>query len=346
VHQMGVQKPGATIYLEDLEPWEIKFSNGDKTSPNFAYNILRKEFDNLLLNAAIKAGCDVQRRCVRLEYSKEWDRVFIDDYSENQIVIDASGRRRVVAKALNLGLKQGKRNDIALFAHLDKAELPYAGNIHMNVFDEGWSWRIPLPNRVSVGFVADRKFFERFGSDRTLQYDSILKEGSILPSVLGAKRLTDVVKYSNYQLQSHRVYGTNWILVGDSAGFLDPVFSTGLFLSLKGASSLAKHLVENSLDAYQEETLHALNAWGGLIESFYDGRFFSMIRSGSELKSIESEKFYSAGYENFFSKIMSGYSMEEEDVQDKFNLILKFCASRNEIELARKYEITKTLVAS
>jgi flavin-dependent dehydrogenase len=89
------------------------------------------------------------------------------------------------------------------------------------------------------------------------------------------------MKYSNYQMCSNRWTGKTWALVGDAGGFIDPIFSSGLLLALEGASELAQAIL-SGWDAgakRYEKTMHRkMTAWRTLIQSFYDGRFFSLFR--------------------------------------------------------------------
>ena len=137
--------------------------------------------------------------------------------------------------------KRGGRDDVALFAHLDKSMMSDPGNIHLDHLTKGWSWRIPLPGKVSVGVVINPKHLEQFGDTIEKQYDAYIRqEPSLKAYTEGATRLTPVVKYQNYQLISEKMYGPGWVAVGDAAGFIDPIFSTGLYLSMKGAFELIK----------------------------------------------------------------------------------------------------------
>src|SRR5208337_1808615 len=127
------------------------------------------------------------------------------------------------------------------------------GNIHLDHLTKGWSWRIPLPGKVSVGVVINPKHLEEFGDTIEKQYDAYIREEpSLKVYTEGATRLTPVVKYQNYQLISEKMYGPGWVAVGDAAGFIDPIFSTGLYLSMKGAFELLKAIEVGSDDAMKE----------------------------------------------------------------------------------------------
>jgi len=102
--------------------------------------------------------------------------------------------------------------------------------------DHGWSWRIPLPGRVSLGAVIGSEHVAKLGATKEERLRHLLRQDSYLRQVAGdAKRLTPVMEYTNYQLVSDRMVGDGWALVGDTAGFIDPVFSSGLFIGMRSA---------------------------------------------------------------------------------------------------------------
>jgi 2-polyprenyl-6-methoxyphenol hydroxylase-like FAD-dependent oxidoreductase len=83
--------------------------------------------------------------------------------------------------------------------------------------------------------------------------------------------------------------GDGWVLVGDAAGFADPIFSTGTYLAMRGAEMLADALVSGSSEAlarYEREWLAELCAWQRIIGLWYDGRLFSLLRLGRFMRRL------------------------------------------------------------
>ena len=126
-------------------------------------------------------------------------------------------------------------------------------NIHIDYLSEGWSWRIPLAGQNLVGVVINPKHLEKYGSGIEAQYDAYIHEEPSLKYYTKAQtRMTPVVKYQNYQLVSQRMYGPGWALIGDAAGFVDPVFSTGLYLGMKSAFELDRRWKSAPTAPWQE----------------------------------------------------------------------------------------------
>jgi hypothetical protein len=164
------------------------------------------------------------------------------------------------------------------------------GHVHSDRLEQGWCWRIPLPGRASVGIVAKPEVLRALGATPEEQFDRFLESDPHMKSLCGAShRLTPVMRYSNYQLTTQQGVGDGWALVGDAFGFIDPVFSSGLFLAMDGACRLAAAIEVGSsaaLRRYERHQLRHIDAWRRAVETFYDGRFFALFR----LHESESEK--------------------------------------------------------
>ena len=205
------------------------------------------------------------------------------------VLREAHARRlRLLPNLLGIPSHEGRRKDTALFAHVDKTHLNHEGHVHTTRLDRGWSWRIPLPDRVSLGMVVPAEHLPQFGATKEERYDNLLKRDPHLRLVAGeAKRITPVMEYTNYQLVSERIVGEGWALVGDTAGFIDPVFSSGLFLGMNGAFLLAAAIQKGSPGAfqhYQREVKHHLETWHEIVDYWYNGRLFTCFKVGEKLR--------------------------------------------------------------
>jgi flavin-dependent dehydrogenase len=95
------------------------------------------------------------------------------------------------------------------------------------------------------------------------------------------------MEYTNYQLVSERMVGDGWALVGDTAGFIDPVFSSGLFIGMNSAFALANAIQRSTPEAfqrYEKEVTHHLTIWHEIVGYFYDGRLFTSFNVGEKLR--------------------------------------------------------------
>jgi len=298
VASYSVFKPGATFTLQSGERLEIDFDEVRGRAPGYAYNVPRDRFDASLLDLCAKNGTQIFDAPAKLERVPESrpgagrSRVQLSPGSladtdgffttPPDFIVDATGRTRLIPRILDLGEREGDRRDTALFAHCTGVRIDSQGHVHTDRLERGWSWRIPLGDRVSVGIVVEPAVLREFGDRPEEQFDAIRQSDPQLAKTAGAaKRITPVLKFTNYQLAAKRGIGPGWALVGDSLGFIDPVFSSGVFLAMDGASKLANALLSGSaraLERYDRHQRRHIEAWRQAVDYFYDGRFYAMLR--------------------------------------------------------------------
>jgi flavin-dependent dehydrogenase len=288
--------------------------------PRYAYNVPRDRFDDAILNAARKAGAKVFETGASIERVPNSDRVELSAETLNvardvfagppDLIVDATGRVRLLPTLLGIPSRSGKRKDTALFAHVDRTHLDHEGHVHTTRLDHGWSWRIPLPGRVSLGMVIGSEHLPKFGDTPEQRYDGLLDNDSVLRTVAKcARRLTPVMEYTNYQLVSSRIVGDGWALVGDTGGFIDPVFSSGLFIGMHGAFSLADAIRSGTAEAfkdYEREIIHHLETWHEIVDYFYNGSLFTCFHVGQMLRDTLLVKLSFPHLNKHMGRIFSG----------------------------------------
>jgi flavin-dependent dehydrogenase len=298
VRSYGKYKPGAIFNMNEFGDFPFTFADFCGKMPDYAFNVPRIKFEATLLDCAKRAGAKVFEIEAKTERVLGADKVRLSaetlaacgDFFSDQpdLIVDATGRARVVPKLLDIPAREGGRKDTALFAHLDTAELYKSGYVHSSRLDHGWSWRIPLQDRVSLGIVIPSEHAAAAGATPEDRYDNLLKQDSYLRTVtVGSKRLTPVMEYTNYQLVSTRLVGDGWALVGDTAGFIDPVFSSGLLIGLTSATELADAIRDGGAAAFQKYergVIHHLQTWHEIVNYFYDGRMFTSFRVGELMR--------------------------------------------------------------
>jgi flavin-dependent dehydrogenase len=298
VRSYGKYKPGAIFNMNEFGDFPFTFRDFCGKLPDYAYNVPRIKFEATLLDCAKRAGARVIETEAKVERVAGEDKVRLSaetlaacgDFFADQpdLIVDATGRARVVPRLLDIPAREGGRKDTALFAHLDTAELYRSGYVHSSRLDHGWSWRIPLPDRVSLGIVIPSPYAAAAGATPEERYDNLLKQDSYLRTVtVGSKRLTPVMEYTNYQLVSTRLVGDGWALVGDTAGFIDPVFSSGLLIGLTSALELADAILDGGAAAFQKYergVIHHLKTWHEIVNYYYDGRMFTSFRVGELMR--------------------------------------------------------------
>src|SRR5262249_51500165 len=249
VRGYGVFKPGATFVQRDGETVAFSFAANAGRLPGYAFNVPRDRFDATPPEACRRHGARVFPEPARLEVDPAApDRVRLAATTPPEVfehlgtdapelIVDATGRVATVARLLGLRASAGERSDYALFAHCEGIPLENAGHVHMDHLERGWGWRIPVrEGRVSLGVLVSPGAVTTAGRDAAAQFDGPLAADPHLKQLTArARRVSSVVRYSNYQRTTLRGVGPGWALVGDAFGFIDPIFSSGLFLAMDGA---------------------------------------------------------------------------------------------------------------
>ena len=320
VRSYSTYKPGATFYIDGSDEMTFYFDQDKKELPQYAYNFPRDRFDDTLLKNAVNAGAMLVYHRAKAKRIDDSDRLELDDdslaaaskylNSHPDFIVDATGRSALIPKLLEIPARHGSRRDTALFAHVDDAAVAHEGHVHINRLERGWCWRIPLPGRVSIGFVAPSDYLQRMGQRIEDQFDTLLRKDPIVKTFCtNSKRITRVMRYSNYQRVSTQMNGDGWAMIGDSAGFIDPVFSSGLLIAISSGKFLSEAILDGSKSAflrYKQRMERQLESWHRVIDYFYDGRLFSLFRVGNEFKKTLPGRFIDPHVSKHFSRVFTG----------------------------------------
>lgn len=319
VRSYSTYKPGATWVLESDDVVSFCFQDVRKAKTRYSYNSPRDRFDESVLRAAERSGAAVFDHAAVVERG-DGDTVRLSAATlaatgghldrQPDLIIDASGRGRQLSNLLAIPTVAGDRRDTALFAHLEGVPLIVPGNVHIDRLAHGWAWRIPLPGRVSVGVVVDSDYIRGFGTTAEEQYDAYLAADPVIRRWnADLRRLTPVMRYTNYQLASTRGVGANWALVGDAFGFIDPIFSSGLLIAMDGAKMLAAAVLDGSpraLARYERRVLNHLASWRRAVGYFYDGRLFTLIKVGQEARNTWIGALVNPHFDTHFPRVFTG----------------------------------------
>ena len=276
IAQIGIPKYG----VELVSPWHDKpstldFAQGWDKRFASAYEARRSEFDHVLLKNAAANGVQVIEGCrvTGVDFPTEAGvvaRTTRDDGQEQQFqakfLVDASGRDTLLATKFASKTSNKRHHSAAVYGHFTGARrLPgkAAGNISLFWFDHGWFWFIPLlDGTTSVGAVCHADFIKTRGStDVTTFFNSVIAMSPALSERLRDAEITGpATATGNYSYKSSRIAGPGYIMVGDAYGFIDPVFSSGVLLAMKGGF-LAADAVTACLHNPPAEAAHVLRRY-------------------------------------------------------------------------------------
>lgn len=260
----------------------------------FTFHVDRASFDQLLLSRAREEGATVMEGCEVEDVLFEGERAVGVAYRDPdgtrreiraQVVVDASGRSTVIASKLRRRYPHPKLLKVAYYTHYENAgrRLAEDGSTVTDIHstEGGWIWVIPLRDRVSsVGVVLDAKYVqEHKGGPQVLFDRAIANDPQISDWLAGAKQCFKLKHVSSISYLSDSFVGDGFVMIGDAAMFLDPIFSAGVMLAMRGAD-LASEAISAALAAgdvsakrfasYEEKIRRPVEKMHKIITNWYD----------------------------------------------------------------------------
>jgi flavin-dependent dehydrogenase len=220
------------------------------------------------------------------------------------IVVDASGRDCFAAHKENWMVRDPELKKVALWTYYKNAKrdpgLDEGATTVAYLPDKGWFWYIPLSgDMVSVGIVAERDYlFNGSTKDhaeifqREVENNEWIKEHLAEGEQTGEYRITGEYSYRNRYCATDGL-----VLAGDALGFLDPVFSSGVFLALKSGVMLADEIdlalqsgqpvTSNSFEKYGKRMQSSIETMRKIVYAFYDPDFSfgDLVKRGDHLRA-------------------------------------------------------------
>jgi len=261
------------------------------------WQVLRSEFDQMLLDNTREKGAEVREETMVREFIRENGAVTgvraVGKSGEPlefhaPITIDASGREAVAVTRNEWKMRDPYLNKIAVWTYYKGAQrdpgVDEGATTIAYVPEKGWFWYIPLhEDVVSVGVVAEKDYLYNGTKDlatifhREVNNNAWLKEHLAAGEQFGPYRVT-----GEYSYRSRHCASDGLILAGDAFAFLDPVFSSGVFLALR-SGEMAADAVDAALAAgdftaeqftpYGRELCKGIEAMRRLVYAFYDHEF-------------------------------------------------------------------------
>ena len=287
VRKIGVHKPAAEFICQSGQRQVFPFARALGRTPDHAFQVRRAEFDELLLRNSARHGVDV-----REQHDVESVRLAPDPSTCHEIgvrnadgevesvraryVLDATGRDAVLAKANRWHQRDQRHASAAIFSHFSgvtRRDGADEGNISVYWFDGGWAWMIPLRDgSMSVGAVCGPDHLKRRRADNELflreTIDSIPDAGRRMSE---ARCIAPVHVTGNYSYRSQVMSGPGFALIGDAFAFVDPVFSSGVYLAMNSAersTALVGPWLNEDTRAYRREQRRFERRVRGKLKSF------------------------------------------------------------------------------
>jgi flavin-dependent dehydrogenase len=293
------------------------FKDGYRSQTDHAYQVTRSDFDKVLLDHAAESGAQVHEQTlvsdvifqdqeVTLSYKSVRDPTesarYADRTSQRDVpategeiqaryVVDASGRTSVLGRQFKIKKTYGHLQKLSIFAHYKGLWRPEGIDGTLTVLIRAvdrWFWLIPLSDeRTSVGVVLDSEIFRKskLSADDFLE-QALAEQPSIMKRMRKARRVSKTYIEADFSYRSARLYGDRWLLTGDAAGFIDPIFSSGVFLAVFSGEKCADALNEvldqprkakRLFARYERSVNRAMDVYLRFVNAWYTKEFIEVF---------------------------------------------------------------------
>ena len=275
------------------------FSDNNPHESSVTWQVQRGKFDLMLLDNARDKGAEIHQGARVLEVLFDGDRAngvrakLADGQSQDftaPIIVDATGQSALIGRKLKITEPEAQLNKASIYTH-------YSGGRRDEGKDEGatlilhtdngdsWFWYIPLPDDiVSVGVVGaiDYLVQGRKEDAQTIFEQELAKCAPMQERLQHAEQLMPAKTTKDFSYRASRTAGEGWVLVGDAFCFLDPMYSSGVYLALKSGEMAADAIIDaitkgdfsaEQLGGFSPELLRGTEAVRKMVYAFYSKDF-------------------------------------------------------------------------
>jgi FADH2 O2-dependent halogenase len=259
----------------------------------YTYHVDRSKLDLLMLKHAQNLGTEVYQGVSVKEILFDGDRACgvrarIADQEVDlkcRMLVDASGRQTVLGRQLGLKKNDPIFDQFAVHAWFDRVrrgEPETADYIHIYFLpvERGWAWQIPITDSItSMGIVAEKAVFRQFKGRPEEYFNHYVESNKALAEAMaGAVRLNDYKTEGDYSYSMSQFVGNGWVVIGDAARFVDPIFSSGVSIALYSAKYASQAIVrafetsdfsQQAFLPYEKQLRAGVDIWYEFIRLYY-----------------------------------------------------------------------------
>ena len=305
-----LHKLGAQFHIGNSSR-SVKLSFGESrfARETRAFQVERARFDQLLLEHARRSGAEVREGWAVSKFWNEGDTVAVQARADERaqlnnattlqavtvfrapFLVDASGRGNFTGNQEGLRVVHPRLRKMAVFGHFEGVKVdegPTATDIVIVRLANKWFWLIPLSaSRVSVGCVLDPDEFARAGKAPAEVFEDIWRSSTAMRQRMQrARPVMPIQTTSDFSYYNRRLVGPRLLRVGDAAGFMDPIFSAGVYLAMSSGKRAAQVVLDSlaagddgtpRLSAYERRVFRAMQYYWNLVEGFYTTPFMELL---------------------------------------------------------------------
>lgn len=333
IRKVGFEKKSCSRFLRDGVDCTFYFNQKFGKGWDWTWQVPRADFDMVIANEAKRQGVDIefQAEVVAIEFNGSSSLTTIQDTSGNQkqikskFVIDSSGYGRVLPNLLGLDAPSNLTGNSSVFVHTKDANRPEGVEGTQITFEvleqEVWLWVIPFSNGVtSIGVVGKTELIEGLsatGNAAESMRNAIKRSDQFRDRFMEDEFIFNPIKKINYACTVSKMYGDGFALTGNSSGFLDPVFSSGVALATT-SGLLAAKLVTRQLNGEQVD---------------WENEFSNYMKKGYDVFSTYVKEWYNGNLQELFF-----HQPANEEIKYKICAVLAGYAWNDENPFVKKHE--------
>lgn len=277
----------------------ITFAEGVFTEVGEAIQVERSIFDKILLDHARDSGAQVNEGWTVESYTiSEQDGVRVTASNEHEetfrasFLLDASGLVNFTANREKLRQYYPHLQKVAIYGHFTGVDFTHREQqrteTHIACFGDSWFWIIPFSEKkVSIGLVVEREDLKKSDlNPEEIFQQAVTDSPSLTQMMQNSARIGPLRATSDYSYSNDELVGIRLMRIGDAVGFIDPVFSSGVYLACVTARDAVAAMVD-ALDSnqslspamrrYEKQTRKNLSRYREVIELFYQRSFVEIL---------------------------------------------------------------------
>ncbi len=305
------KKYGAQFYIANgSRAQKFVFSNGIYTRETEALQVERATFDHILLKNAREKGVDAREGWTVSRFAENDAGITVDATDPDgrshsfsgKFLIDASGRANLTGNQEGIRMVHPKLKKVAIFGHFRhvmRDQGKEGGDTIIVRLSNKWFWLIPISaEKTSVGCVMDQAELAASKEAPTAVFEKIWRSSPVMQNRMEKAELTAPMQTtSDFSYYNRRYVGKRLLRVGDAAGFMDPIFSAGVFLAMysgKIAAGTVHDLLARGgsttarLNEYERKVRYSMKVYWEMVHSFYTTPFLEVFFNPKEKFNLAS----------------------------------------------------------
>ncbi|MEP7120589.1 MAG: NAD(P)/FAD-dependent oxidoreductase [Byssovorax sp.] len=263
----------------------------------YTYHVDRGKFDQLLLQHAEKFGATVHQgvKVQGVDFDKGKRPIVTVEIGGEarefrvKMVVDASGRNTVLGNQLKLKIKDTVFDQYAFHTWFDGYQRDAVGRsdqlgdyifVHFLPISNSWVWQIPITDTItSIGVVTQKKNFPKARESReAFFWECVASRPELHDALRKAKQVRPFKEEGDYSYSMQQICGDRWVMIGDAARFVDPIFSTGVSIALNSARFASRDVIaaleaddygRERFETYESTIRRGTKNWYDFISVYY-----------------------------------------------------------------------------